>query len=157
MELPLGVESQSKWFTVILHENLNTTTIINRFSSHMPQHMKLTYIERIPINEKVINPKQELFSLQFIGNNKQRILFIDNWMEFNHKESFIFTRETKKAIKTDDIRPLFQQINFEEKNTLYFTMNWKDTYISPLKLVTIVTPWIPINTIKLIKLSQNIS
>ncbi|WP_300686950.1 TIGR03936 family radical SAM-associated protein, partial [uncultured Bilophila sp.] len=150
--LPVGVESQAEWFSIVLREPLGTTEVMKRLAPRMLKGMRLDRLEAIPVNDKSVGAVQETFSVRFTGPDKAR--FMEAWNGFAASESFLFTRETKKGPRTADIRPLFEVIEWDEHGTLYLVTDWSQTYISPMTLARAITPWAETHQLKIMKLSQ---
>ncbi|MEG1610049.1 MAG: TIGR03960 family B12-binding radical SAM protein [Bilophila sp.] len=159
--LPVGVESQAEWFSVVLREPMRPEEVMRRLTPRLIRGMRLDRLELIPINDRSVGSLQETFSLRFVNPghdssrpDPDRQLFMDAWNDFAAMDSLLFTRETKKGPRTADIRPLFQVIEWDEHGTLYLVTDWTDTYISPLTLARAITPWAAVHQLKIMKLSQ---
>lgn len=152
--LPVGVESQAEWFSIVLREPLSMKEVANRLAPRMLQGMRLDRIEPIPIHDKSLGSVQETFSLRFTGSSKDHNRFREDWEAFATTSSFLLTRETKKGPRTTDIRPFFSQIHQGNPDVLYFVTDWTESYLSPLALVRAITPWASIHQLQVMKLSQ---
>ena len=152
--LPVGVESQAEWFSIVLREPLSAEEVMERLAPRMLRGMRLDRLEEIPVNDKSVGSVQETFSLRFMGSDADRRLFMEAWDDFTATDSLMFTRETKKGPRTADIRPLFQVIEWDEHGTLYLVTDWSETYISPMTLARAITPWAEPHQLKIMKLSQ---
>ena len=152
--LPVGVESQAEWFSIVLREPLSAEEVMKRLAPRMLRGLRLDRLEEIPVNDKSVGSVQETFSLRFVGSDADRRLFMEAWDDFTATDSLMFTRETKKGPRTADIRPLFQVIEWDEHGTLYIVTGWSETYISPMTLARAITPWAEQHQLKIMKLSQ---
>ena len=152
--LPVGVESQAEWFSIVLREPLSAEEVMKRLAPRMLRGLRLDRLEEIPVNDKSVGSVQETFSLRFVGSDADRRLFMEAWDDFTATDSLMFTRETKKGPRTADIRPLFQVIEWDEHGTLYIVTDWSETYISPMTLARAITPWAEQHQLKIMKLSQ---
>jgi radical SAM-linked protein len=152
--LPVGVESQAEWFSIVLREPLSAEEVMKRLAPRMLRGLRLDRLEEIPVNDKSVGSVQETFSLRFVGSDADRRLFMEAWDDFTATDSLMFTRETKKGPRTADIRPLFQVIEWDEHGTLYIVTDWSETYISPMTLARAITPWAEPHQLKIMKLSQ---
>ena len=111
--LPVGVESQAEWFSIVLREPLSAEEVMKRLAPRMLRGLRLDRLEEIPVNDKSVGSVQETFSLRFMGSDADRRLFMEAWDDFTATDSLMFTRETKKGPRTADIRPLFQVIEWD--------------------------------------------
>lgn len=152
--LPVGVESQAEWFSIVLRQPLSASEVMERLAPRMLKGMRLDRLEQIPVNDKSVGAVQETFSVRFAGPEADRPRFIDAWNAFAATESLPFTRETKKGPRTTDIRPLFEIIEWDEQGTLYLVTDWSQTYVSPMTLARAITPWAEPHHLKIMKLSQ---
>ena len=152
--LPVGVESQAEWFSIVLREPLSADEVMERLAPRMLRGMRLDRLEEIPVNDKSVGAVQETFSLRVAGAEADRRRFRDAWDDFAATDTLPFTRETKKGPRTADIRPLFEVIEWDEHGTLYLVTDWSSTYISPMTLARAITPWAEPHQLKIMKLSQ---
>lgn len=152
--LPVGVESQAEWFSIVLREPFSPEEVMNRLTPRLIRGMRLDRIESIAIHDKSFGSVQETFSLRLTGSSEDQRRFREDWKAFAATQSFVLTRETKKGPRTTDIRPLFPQIHQGNPEILYFVTDWTAAYLSPLTLVRAVSPWAGIHQLHLMKLSQ---
>jgi hypothetical protein len=63
------------------------------------------------------------------------------WKDFMNSESLIIEKKTKKGkVKEVDVRSFVIDCVQENDNTLVISLNWREDYMSPLKLLQTVNP-----------------
>ncbi len=150
--LPVGVQSLAEWFSVTLRTYLRPAEVLERLAKTMPKGMAVKECERIPTNDKSVGATQESYSLRYSGAEYAR--FREDWDAFCAATEVMFTRETKKGMRTLDIRPLYTSIEHDEEGLIHMQLDWSNGYLSPLALIRAVTPWAGVHELHLTKIEQ---
>ncbi len=131
--LPVGVGSKAEWFAITLREILSPQRVKELLNKHLPQGMNIIDVQHVSKGERTTQAINEQFCLHYIGPDENKDNFINAWKTFEQKQSFEWTRETKKGPRTNDLRAIVSQIDIGSKS-ISFTSDWEKGYISPLTL-----------------------
>lgn len=154
--LPVSVESRAEWFAVYLREALSPQAFAARLAPAMPEGLDVTHVEELGMGRKVPQPVAEEFTLSIHAPTRPDLAAasLEAFAAFARTECFPFVRETKKGMRSEDIRPLFQTIEPLSPESVRLVLSWREKYISPLKLVRAVCPETPPEAIRLMKIRQ---
>lgn len=134
--LPISVSSSAEWFTVYLRDEHSAEDVLKKLRGTLVRGMDIVHVEPLPFKRTVDQSVREDFTLSYLGDDAAGLAaFKSQWQSFSAEQSHLWTRETKKGERTNDIRPLFAEIRQENDSTLKLVMDWSETYISPLALV----------------------
>ncbi len=151
--LPVGVGSKAEWFAITLREFLSPQKLKQYLNGHLPQGMDIIDIQHTIKSERTAQATSEKFCLYYQGPTEHKAQFIDAWQDFAKKQSFEWTRETKKGPKTQDLRALVSHIDIGEQS-ISFTSDWEKGYISPLTLSRAILGDMCLSHIYLEKMAQ---
>ncbi len=131
--LPVGVGSMAEWFAITLRTYLAPQKVMEALNNHMPQGMKITEVQHVAKGQRTEQAIGEEFCLNYVGPPEQRANFINLWQNFAKQKEFLWTRETKKGPRTQDLRSFIHNLEIFEQS-IFFTSDWEKGYISPLTL-----------------------
>jgi len=154
MVLPVGVASLEEWFNVFMREAVTPEEIAFALGPRMPEGMRLIRVEGLSMNKKQPQALAEDFSLDLHGSLLEVEAWRAQWAGFLAKDTFLWTRRTKKGMRSMDIRPLLVDAAWPEASKLQFRLDRRDTYLNPLGLVEAVNPGLSPERFKLTKLKQ---
>ncbi len=157
--LPVSVESHAEWFSVTLRQPMSPTTLRTRLEPFFEHGLQLKDLELIPIHDKSFGAKREEFILTYTPKTNtipSTTELAQAWTTFMEKKEYLLTRKMKKNLRTDDIRPIFEQITHNPDGSLQLTMDWTTSYISPLTLIREITPNVSPHEIHLLKCKQHL-
>jgi len=154
--LPVGVESQAEWFAVYLSKPLSPEAFARLLGPAMPEGLDVTHVEELGMGRKVSQPVAEEFNLRIHAPDAPGLAAatLDAFAAFAQTSHFAFVRETKKGVKSEDIRPLFETVEAVSPHSLRLVFSWREKYISPLKLVRAICPDTPPEALRLTKTRQ---
>ncbi len=132
--LPVGVASLCEYFGIHLRERLEAKDIYERLNAHLPRGLQIVEVEELPVKTRLEQSQSESYTLSYIGPESGRADFVQAWKTFQAKTEQLWTRETKKGPRTQDIRPLFKEIRENPDSSLSLLFDWSTVYISPLGL-----------------------
>ena len=163
--LPVGVLSYAEWFSISLCENVSSHTLWHKLDQYLPEGLDIKAIEAVDNKTRTTQASGEIFKLLIKTENAP--LALSRFQSFAKEKTFPYTFQTKKGLRTKDIRHLlanFKFTNIAESQDTYieFETNWMDLYISPIKLVSAIlkssddeTIWEPLNLIKIAQIFNN--
>lgn len=129
--LPVGVETEDEWFTVVMSQKINTEEIAQCFKE-LPLGMELVKVEEIELNAKIRPEKTEKYQLTMLDSEKSEA-FHKAMTKVQEAQEIIWWREGKKQTREINARKYFQSI--EKTDDSYFiTFDWEKGYLSPLAL-----------------------
>ncbi len=151
--LPVGMPSRAEWFSIVLRENFVKNFLIKDLQKYLPRGMRVLEAITIPVmsrEHRTMQSIREEFSLTYTGSLEGKDAFFASWRHFQEKESFQWTRDTKKGPRTTDLRALVDEIHIENdfchesKNIadlpkIRFTTDWQKGYVSPVLLAHAIT------------------
>lgn len=152
--LPVGVESLAECFSITLRQYLSSQDVKERLAPRMLRGMDIERLEEIPIYEKTLGSLSEDFVTECLNPTKVSD-FVQSWIDFATKQTFPLLHETKKGKIEIDLRHFVKKID-EEHGRISFSADWSEDYISPLSLVRGVIPWIGLQELKIVKISQKL-
>ncbi len=151
--LPVGVGSKAEWFAITLRTYMAPQKLADALNPHMPQGMNIIDIQHVSKGQRTAQSIKEKFALHYQGPSEYAESFKKLWHDFEQKQSFSWTRETKKGPRTQDLRLIAQNIEIKDKS-IYFTSDWEKGYISPLTLARAVLDDMCLSYIYLEKTAQ---
>lgn len=140
--LPVGVASECEYINCFLRESLDAAAVRRALVPAMPAFLPVTYVEDLSMGKKQPQPVAERFRLE-VQDNADRDLVRAAWEAFRDEAEFPVQIETKKGVKTKDLRPYVTEIEtggFEDDAAVRFTLDWAGGYMSPLKIAMGVCP-----------------
>ncbi len=154
--LPVGVESQAEWFAVYLRRPLSPEAFARLLAPALPEGLVLSHVEELGMGRKVTQPVAEEFTLLIHppGDPALAVKTLDAFAAFAAASCFPYLRETKKGVRSEDIRPLFEIVEPIAPDALRLVFSWREKYISPVKLVSAVCPDTPPEALRLTKTRQ---
>ena len=154
--LPVGVYSHSEYVNMFLREPCTGEELCERLQPGLPQGIDCVGADTLPLQGKQAQACAEEFLLTWKDlDSKQCFRF---WREFAAKDSFVWERETKKGLRSNDIRSMFSTIE-EVRETEYgdgmkLVLNWSERYLNPLKMSLLVMEGTDPCKLRLEKLNQ---
>jgi len=154
--LPVGVESRAEWFAVYLRRPLSPEAFARLLALALPEGLVLSHVEELGLGRKVPQPVAEEFTLRIHASGAPSLAAetLDAFAAFAAAPCFPYLRETKKGVKSEDIRPLFETVEPISPDTLRLVFSWREKYISPVKLIRAVCPDAPPEALRLTKVRQ---
>ncbi|KUG27185.1 fe-s oxidoreductase [hydrocarbon metagenome] len=154
--LPVGVESRAEWFAVYLRRPLSPEAFARLLAPALPEGLVLSHVEELGLGRKVPQPVAEEFTLRIHASGAPSLAAetLDAFAAFAAAPCFPYLRETKKGVKSEDIRPLFETVEPISPDTLRLVFSWREKYISPVKLIRAVCPDAPPEALRLTKVRQ---
>lgn len=150
--LPVGVSSVAEWFIITLRAPVAPQELMHALSPFMSEGMDLVSIDLLPLTGKVISSAEEVFRLAIPSDSMS--LYHNAWDNFAALSQHEIARQTKRGdTKMKDIRPLLLSHEFRD-NAVFFTLDWRQDYLSPLTFVREVMPSLLPSDISLTKLTQ---
>lgn len=132
--LPVGVASLCEYFGIHLRQRFEAKDIYERLNKHLPRGLQVVEVEELPVKTRLEQSQGESYTLNYIGPESGKADFVQAWRTFQGKTEQLWTRETKKGPRTQDIRPLFKEIRENPDSSLSLLFDWSNVYISPLGL-----------------------
>ncbi len=129
--LSVGVESEAEWFSIVLRERADLDTALAGLNKGLPGGLRVVRLEEIAVNAKIADPEQEVYEVRFVGPEEQRPGFLPAWEKARSAEHLPFVRETKKGLRSVDLRPLLAGIEPLGEATVRLTLDWRTGYLSP--------------------------
>ncbi|WP_147821151.1 TIGR03960 family B12-binding radical SAM protein [Salidesulfovibrio onnuriiensis] len=137
--LPVSVESTIEWFNLFLREDWGPKELAETLGAQMPRGLRLYRADRLDMGKKQPQSVEEDFRITFAGDAEEAGMRMAQWKAFMANDSVIIERTNKKGkIKPVDIRKLVRDIDLIDDRTLTVTFDWREGYISPLRLLDIV-------------------
>ncbi|MBQ4133822.1 MAG: TIGR03960 family B12-binding radical SAM protein [Desulfovibrionaceae bacterium] len=154
--LPVGVESRCEWFAITLSERRDVNSLRKNLAKSLPRGLEILYIEELPVQRCLPQAVSESYLLSLTPQSSLNWeKFAACWRSFAQEKSRIWTRETKKGPRTDDLRKFFRTISIDEQK-IEIIFDWREKYVSPLTLCLAAIPETDILDLHLIKISQKL-
>ncbi len=154
--LPVGVHSRCEYLDMFLREPQDAATLCDLLQAALPQGVECLEAEELPMQGRQPQSCAEEYLLSLHGGDEA--VFIQAWRDFAARDSLIWARETKKGPRSHDIRPLFARMEETRDQTgavaVRLLMDWREAYLSPLKMCQLVLPDIDPCLLRLEKLRQ---
>ncbi|KAB1443520.1 TIGR03960 family B12-binding radical SAM protein [Pseudodesulfovibrio senegalensis] len=139
--LPVGVESTEEWFNLFLRENWTPDRLVKTLGEQMPRGIRIYKADFLSMSKKQPQSVEEHFTIHFGGRHEDTVRHMRQWKDFMNSESLIIEKKTKKGkVKEVDVRSFVIDCVQENDNTLVISLNWREDYMSPLKLLQTVNP-----------------
>ncbi len=154
--LPVGVHSRCEYLDMFLREPQDAATLCELLQPALPKGLECLEAEELPMQGRQQQSCAEEYLLSLLGGDEEA--FVQAWHDFAGRDSLIWERETKKGPRRHDIRPLFA--GMEETRApngavaVHLLMDWRESYLSPLKMCQLVLPDIDLCLLRLEKLRQ---
>jgi hypothetical protein len=116
----------------------------------------LSHVEELGMGRKVTQPVAEEFTLRVHSPSAPSLAAetLAAFAALAAASCFPYLRETKKGVRSEDIRPLFETVEPMAPDALRLVFSWREKYISPVKLVYAVCPDTPPEALRLTKTRQ---
>jgi len=139
--LPVGVDSTCEWCHVLLRSESPDPEWRREINACLPQGLRLTQTERIPLKDKPKPSSSEAFEVTYHQNGPCREEFVRAWHEAMQSASLPLRKRTKKGgEKTVDARQALAEVRDAGPGQIRFTCDWSMVYVNPLELVRLITP-----------------
>ena len=132
--LPVGVASESEWFSIFLSEVRPLDATFAAMSKGLPRGLRLVSVETIPAKALPADSLEETYTLELIHNADKRSDFVKCWNTIAECSTIPWTRETKKGLRELDVRRYLADISIED-TLCTLQLSWESGYLSPLALV----------------------
>jgi len=133
--LPVGVESECEYFDLFLRAPVPPEAFCGLLEPGLPEGLRCLQAAVLPLQGKQPQSVAESFVLRRQGGTQEQQAFLAKWREFAATEHYAWVRETRKGVRTRDIRPLFAQIEEGgEPGEVRLLMDWREVYINPLAM-----------------------
>ena len=132
--LPVGVASEDEWFSVYLREERPLRESLEAMNAALPGGLRLTSVERLPLEKKSADAPEERFLLQYLGEKEKQPFFQEAWEKIAGASSLPWRKPGKKGLRELDARPFFVNIGYNGPDTCILDVNWAGGYVSPLAL-----------------------
>lgn len=150
--LPVSVRSQCEWFAITLREPWTIQKVQEKLGPCMLRGLELLRVEALPLHGKVPPTAEELFSVRYPDMEPDAVCAA--WENFAAHKEYLLTRLNKKnEEKSENIRSLLNDWEFD-RSAIRFTLNWRNTYLSPLTFVRTIVPAASPASLELTKLAQ---
>ena len=126
--MPVGVESRAEWFAITLREPLDAVEVARRLREVLPPGMDILHVESVDGSRRTEQSVRETFQLRVDGVDGATLAAA--FARFTAEDEHPLTRETKKGMRTVDIRPLLAQWS-QADDAVTFTLDWASMYLSP--------------------------
>ncbi len=130
--LPVGVASQGEWMCAHLREPLTPEQVFRALAPQFPTRLRLTRVQKLPVNQRPAEAVEEEFLLEYLGKYEKS--FAEALDALNRAEKLEWARETKKGLKTLDIRNFFDKVEGAGSTKARIVLNWSAGYLSPAAL-----------------------
>lgn len=159
--LPVAVESDCEYLDLFLREEVAVDAVCDLLAPALPAGLICERAESLPMTGKQPQSVAEEYLLELDAPQEVCERFYQAWESFAALEHFAWSRETKKGLRTRDIRPLFARITPTPPQSgklgcaVHLLMDWREVYINPLAMAkAILEGSTPTHALKLSKLKQ---
>ncbi len=152
--LPVGVDSDCEYFDVFLRESVLPGALPERLAPGLPAGLVCTEVRELPLQGRQPQSVAEEYELTCLGGPEVLAQWSTRWRAFAGKDQLVWSRETKKGLRTRDIRPLFVEIEHLTEDTARLLMDWREVYINPLALCRVALEDLDLQLLKLRKVRQ---
>ncbi|MCF8038700.1 MAG: TIGR03960 family B12-binding radical SAM protein [Desulfohalobiaceae bacterium] len=153
--LPVGVLSLNEWCDLYLREEVAGSHLqaeaFNRFS---PDGIRFTRIEELSLQRKQPRARFEEFEIRLPARSNQSNSAQEQWTGAMLLKSLILEHETKKGVKSVDVRGFLYEMRHVSSRKTRILLDWRQGYLSPLKIVQAVTPELDPTDLALTKIRQ---
>ncbi len=153
--LPVGVLSLNEWCDLYLREEITGRSlqpeVFNRFT---PEGLRFTEIEDLSLQRKQPRARFEEFEIRLPAREKQGAAAQQQWTRVMLQESLILKHQTKKRVKWVDVRCFLHRVQHVSSRKTRIVLDWRNGYLSPLKIVKGVIPELDLPDFELTKLRQ---
>ena len=131
--LPVGVAGEDEWFTIVLRERVDTAEALLGLNMGLPGGLRVTGVEEIPVNAKVLDAVHDTYEVRCIApvsQGAQCAAFLPAWEKIRAMTTLPFVRETKKGMRSMDLRPFIADIIPLDDVTVRLELDWSTGYLS---------------------------
>lgn len=132
--LPVGVASECEYFDLFLRTAVPPDEFCSLLQPGLPEGLCCTEVRTLPLHGKQPQSVAEEFELCRQGDAQELQAFHDAWRAFEQLEHYAWSRETRKGLRTRDIRPLFATIEWKATGEVRLLFDWREVYINPLAM-----------------------
>ena len=137
--LPVGVESTEEWLNLFLRENWTPERLVETLDAQMPRGIHIYKADTLSMGKKQPQSVEEHFQIRFTGVQDETKRLLNQWNEFMNADTLMIEKKTKKGkIKEVNVRTFVTDCKQKDDSTLGIVLNWREGYMSPLKLVQTV-------------------
>ncbi len=142
--LPVGVASEGEYVNCFLREALDPATVTARLAPVMPSFLPLLSVESLSMKRKQPQPVAEDYRLALTAAAApaDAEALCAAWKDFRAASAWPMVYESKRGVKSVDIRPYFEAIEIPDTLSVEtdsppvrLTLDWSRGYMSPLRLV----------------------
>lgn len=137
--LSVGVESEREWFNLFLREYLSPSELAERLRPHLPRGMHILEVETLTMGKKQKQAVAEDYIIEFLDDDASDR--IAQWQAVMERSNLDIVRVNKKGKeKTVNLRPLILSAEPEGLDAVVIRFDWRERYMSPLRIVQEVNP-----------------
>ena len=129
--LPVGVAGEAEWFTIVLRERVDLPAALAGLNQGLPGGLRVTGLEDIPLNAKITDQTHEVYEVRCVGTKDGRAAFLPAWEAVRAAAVLPFVRETKKGVRSMDLRPFIAGIEALDEAGVRLELDWSTGYLSP--------------------------
>ncbi len=153
--LPVGVGSLAEWFCIYLRHKDYPADILYRLNNAAPAGLVFFRIQQMQQGQKSMPSLFEEFELTFNVDQQHCSRYKAAWLELLRSPEMLKEFQGKKGSKVIDLRAMLLDILDTTQNKLQISFDWRQEYISPLKIVQTIHPELQPTDFELLKLSQS--
>jgi radical SAM-linked protein len=152
--LPVGVGSRAEWINVFFRELVAPDAVANALEAQLPSGMRLLRVELLDVKKHQPQALAEDYTLTvFSGSLKRGIHEV--WTAFDSSKSWVVPMAGKKGVlREKDIRPYVLESSFPGPGIVSMLLDWRENYVSPLRLVLAACPGLELGDFNLVKEQQ---
>jgi radical SAM family uncharacterized protein/radical SAM-linked protein len=149
--LPVSVHSRCEWLNLFLREDWEPTRLIRELAPQMPEGLDMLKADRLGMGKKQPQQVEEVFEIAF---NERAEELAEQWRAYAASESLFMEKLTKRGnVKRVDLRAMLVEME-EIENGVRVTFDWRDAYMSPLRLAQEVMPGVKETEFTMTKTAQ---
>ena len=132
--LPVGVASESEWFSIYLRETRPLKESLEALNSSLPKGLRVISIENLPLDKRSADEQLERFALHYTGPASEAAAFARAWQAIAAAPCLPWKKEGKKGARDLDARQFFTNIDCSALDSCILDIDWSKGYVSPLAL-----------------------
>ncbi len=132
--LSVGVGSEDEWFSITLREKTNLTTALPALNKGLPGGLRVTRLEDVPVDAKLTDVAREVYEVRCVAPEGEEVAcaeFLAAWKKVEEASALPFVRETKKGLRSMNLRSFIAGIAEVDETTVRLELDWSAGYLSP--------------------------
>ncbi|GAB7024385.1 TIGR03960 family B12-binding radical SAM protein [Salidesulfovibrio brasiliensis] len=135
--LPVGVYSRCEWLNLFLREEWEPVDLIKRLAPQMPEGFRLLKADVLGMGKKQPQQVEEVFEIAFINRADE---LREQWKAFRESSDLMIERTNKKGkVKQVNLRAFVSEVEDTDEG-VRLVFDWRNGYMSPLRLAQEVMP-----------------